>query len=81
MTKENIHSDPYKLAGVDIDAGNDLIHKIKADVQSTANSSVLGGIGGFAGMYKLPTGLKTLYWWHAQMVLVQKFLLHKNIIN
>ena len=58
MTKENIHSDPYKLAGVDIDAGNDLIHKIKADVQSTANSSVLGGIGGFAGMYKLPTGLK-----------------------
>ena len=58
MTKDNIHSDPYKLAGVDIDAGNDLIHKIKADVQSTANSSVLGGIGGFAGMYKLPTGLK-----------------------
>ena len=56
MTKENIHSDPYKLAGVDIDAGNDLIHKIKADVKSTANSSVIGVLG-FAGMYKLPSGL------------------------
>lgn len=57
MTKENIHNDPYKLAGVDIDAGNDLIDRIKADVKSTSNSSVLGGIGGFAGMYKLPASL------------------------
>ena len=58
MTKENIHNDPYKLAGVDIEAGNDLVHKIKADVKSTSNSSVLGSIGGFAGMYKLPIGIE-----------------------
>ena len=80
MTKENIHSDPYKLAGVDIDAGNDLIHKIKVDVQSTANSSVLGGIGGFAGMYVTKWSKKS-YIGSMQMVLVPKFLLHKNIIN
>ena len=29
MTKEIIENDPYKLAGVDIDAGNNLIDKIK----------------------------------------------------
>ena len=30
MTKEIIENDPYKSAGVDIDAGNDLINKIKS---------------------------------------------------
>ena len=53
MTKEIIDNDPYKLAGVDIDAGNDLIEKIKNDVASSHNQSVLGNIGGFAGMYEL----------------------------
>ena len=32
MTKEIIENDPYKSAGVDIDAGNDLINKIKQNV-------------------------------------------------
>ena len=53
MTKEIIENDPYKSAGVDIDAGNELIEKIKADVASTQNVSVLGNIGGFAGMYEI----------------------------
>ena len=35
MTKEIIENDPYKLAGVDIEAGEDLIKKIKNDVAST----------------------------------------------
>ena len=53
MTKEIIENDPYKSAGVDIDAGNDLVDKIKKDVASSHNKSVLGNIGGFAGMYEL----------------------------
>ena len=53
MTKEIIENDPYKSAGVDIDAGNDLVEKIKKDVASSHNKNVLGNIGGFAGMYEL----------------------------
>ena len=53
MTKEIIENDPYKLAGVDIDAGNQLVEKIKKGVSKTHNSNVLENIGGFAGMYKL----------------------------
>ena len=33
MTKEIIENDPYKLAGVDIDAGNNLIDRIKKVLQ------------------------------------------------
>jgi len=54
MTKEIIENDPYKLAGVDIEAGEDLIKKIKNDVASTHSTNVIGNIGGFAGMFKLP---------------------------
>ncbi len=53
MTKDIIENDPYKSAGVDIQAGEDLIEKIKNDVALTHNQNVLGNIGGFAGMYKL----------------------------
>jgi phosphoribosylformylglycinamidine cyclo-ligase len=53
MTKEIIENDPYKSAGVDIDAGNNLVDLIKKDVASSHNQNVLGNIGGFAGMFKL----------------------------
>ena len=53
MTKDIIENDPYKSAGVDIEAGEELINKIKKDVALTHNHNVLGSIGGFAGMYKL----------------------------
>jgi len=48
----------YKDAGVDIDAGNGFIDDIKADVKSTFDSNVIGGIGSFAGAYELPSGYK-----------------------
>ena len=58
MTKEIIENDHYKLSGVDIDAGNDLVEKIKKDVALTHNKNVIGSIGGFAGMYKLDESFK-----------------------
>ena len=53
MTKEIIENDPYKSAGVDIDAGNKLVDLIKEDVSSTLNNKVLVNIGGFAGLIEL----------------------------
>ncbi len=48
----------YKDAGVDIDAGAQFVENIKPLVKSTFDSSVIGGIGSFAGAYELPTGYK-----------------------
>ena len=58
MTKEIMDNDPYKLSGVDIDAGNELVDKIKKDVAASHNLNVLGNIGGFAGMFKLDQNIK-----------------------
>ena len=48
----------YKDSGVDIDAGNDFVSKIKPLVKETFNKNVIGGIGSFAGAYALPSGYK-----------------------
>ena len=46
----------YKDAGVDIDAGNALVDRIKPLARSTMRPEVLGGIGGFAALCRIPTG-------------------------
>ena len=46
-------SDAYKAAGVDIDAGEAVVQGIKAAVESTTRKEVLGGLGGFAGLFRL----------------------------
>jgi phosphoribosylformylglycinamidine cyclo-ligase len=46
----------YKDAGVDIDAGNALVDRIKPLVKSTSRPEVLGGIGGFAALCRIPKG-------------------------
>ncbi len=51
-------NDPYKKAGVDIKAGNDLVKKIKKDVTGTFDRNVLSDIGSFSGFYSLPKGYK-----------------------
>ena len=51
-------NDPYKKAGVDIKAGNDLVDKIKNNVSKTFDKNVLGNIGSFSGFYSLPKGYK-----------------------
>ncbi len=44
----------YKDAGVDINAGNRSVEKIKGLVSTTFNPNVLKGIGHFGAMYKIP---------------------------
>ena len=43
----------YKSAGVDIDAGNEAVGRIKDGVKSTFTSNVLTGIGSFGSLYDL----------------------------
>ncbi len=43
----------YKDSGVDIDAGADLVARIKDAVARTARPEVMGGLGGFGGLFKL----------------------------
>ena len=44
----------YRDAGVDIDAGNELVEKIKGSVASTKRPGVMGSLGGFGGLFELP---------------------------
>jgi len=43
----------YKSAGVDIDAGNEAVGRIKKGVQSTFTTNVLTGLGSFGSLYDL----------------------------
>ena len=43
----------YKDAGVDIDAGNALVDRIKPLVASTRRPEVMAGLGGFGGLFAL----------------------------
>ncbi len=51
MAEKNL---TYKDAGVDIDAGNALVERIKPLVARTRRPEVLAGIGGFGGLFALP---------------------------
>ncbi len=46
----------YKDAGVDIDAGEALVDRIAPLAKATTRPEVLGGIGGFAALCRIPTG-------------------------
>jgi phosphoribosylformylglycinamidine cyclo-ligase len=48
----------YKNAGVDIDSGDELVDRIKATVAATTRPEVIGGIGGFGGLFSVPAGYK-----------------------
>ena len=45
----------YAAAGVSIEAGDEAVERIKDVVRSTNRPEVLGGIGGFAGLFALDT--------------------------
>lgn len=43
----------YKQAGVDIEAGYEAVSRMKKHVQKTVRPGVMGGLGGFGGMFDL----------------------------
>ncbi len=49
----------YRDAGVDIDAGNTLVERIKPAVKRTMRPEVMGGLGGFGGLFELAQGRYT----------------------
>ena len=56
----NNHTAPmtYRDAGVDIDAGEALVDRIKPLAAKTMRAGVMAGIGGFGALFEVPTHLK-----------------------
>ncbi|MBI1845800.1 MAG: phosphoribosylformylglycinamidine cyclo-ligase [Candidatus Rokubacteria bacterium] len=48
----------YRDAGVNIEAGDEAVRRIAPLARSTARPEVLGGIGGFAGLVRVPAGYR-----------------------
>ena len=46
----------YRDAGVDVEAGRAFVDRIRQMVSSTHRPEVLGGLGGFGGLFELPSG-------------------------
>ena len=46
----------YEAAGVSIDAGEEAVERIKAEVRSTFRPEVIGDIGGFGGLFRFDPG-------------------------
>ena len=55
MTQKKSHL-TYKDAGVDIEAGNQLIKNIKGAALRTNRPGVFSGLGGFGALFELPKG-------------------------
>ncbi len=53
---QNKPSLSYKDAGVDIDAGNDLVERIKGVAKRTRRPEVMAGLGGFGALFEIPKG-------------------------
>lgn len=58
MTQSDTPSITYKDAGVDIEAGNALVERIKHVARKTHRPEVMGGLGGFGALCKIPAGYK-----------------------
>jgi phosphoribosylformylglycinamidine cyclo-ligase len=48
----------YRQAGVDIDAGDELVERIKPLSKATRTAHVLSDVGGFAGLCRIPPGIE-----------------------
>jgi phosphoribosylformylglycinamidine cyclo-ligase len=58
MTNSNSASLTYRDAGVDIDAGEALVDRIKPLAAKTMRAGALAGIGGFGALFEVPAHLK-----------------------
>ncbi|WP_269617740.1 phosphoribosylformylglycinamidine cyclo-ligase [Zhongshania sp. BJYM1] len=58
MTDTSKPSLSYKDAGVDIDAGDALVERIKDVAKRTRRPEVMSGLGGFGALCQIPTGYK-----------------------
>jgi len=59
MSKQNVKPTlSYKDAGVNIDAGNALVERIKGISRRTRRPEVLSGLGGFGALCEIPAGYK-----------------------
>lgn len=56
MSQQSSNGLTYKDAGVDINAGNELVDRIKPAVKRTTRPEVMGGLGGFGGLFEVPQG-------------------------
>ncbi|HCP78080.1 MAG TPA: phosphoribosylformylglycinamidine cyclo-ligase, partial [Pusillimonas sp.] len=57
MTNKVSHSLTYRDAGVDIDAGDALVDRIKPLAARTMRPGVMAGIGGFGALFEVPRHL------------------------
>ncbi len=48
----------YRQSGVDIDAGNETVRRVKALARSTYTPGVLSGVGSFGGLFALESGVR-----------------------
>lgn len=55
MRPEDTEPTDYRAAGVDVEAGRQLVRSIRNTVADTQGPEVLGGLTGFAGLYALGT--------------------------
>lgn len=58
MSEKSSKSLNYKDAGVDIEAGNQLVERIKNVAKATKRPGVTSNLGGFGAMFELPKGYK-----------------------
>jgi phosphoribosylaminoimidazole (AIR) synthetase len=57
----------YRDAGVDIDAGDALVERIKPAARRTMRPEVLAGIGGFGALFEISRNTGSRYWSRAPM--------------
>ena len=54
MVQESTQALSYRDAGVDIDAGDALVERIKPFARKTLRDGVLSGLGGFGALFEVP---------------------------
>ena len=45
----------YREAGVDIESGDEFVRRIASRVRTTFRKEVIGGLGGFGGLFRFPS--------------------------